>query len=400
GGVMAIQVFFFRNGSNYGSRSYFPSHDAAAAPEAVIAAFIGQFYADKFPPDHLILSHLPEEHELLAAALSLRAQFSQNAASSGDSADSAHPPKRKPRKITLEVPQRGDRKKIIDHALQNAREAHMRRLAERSSQNFLLAAVAKLFHLAKPPERIEVYDNSHTGGQNAVGAMIVAGADGFIRNAYRKFNFTAEQAHQGDDFAMMGLMLRRRFRRLVGQNPAPDMKSSDETTSNPETSSPETGTENWPDLVIIDGGAGQLTVARAVMSELGLSHIPLVAIAKGPDRNAGRERFFLPDQAPFSLPPNDPTLFYLQRLRDESHRFVIGSHRARRTKATTHSSLEDIEGIGAARRRALLRHFGSRQAITAASIEDLCQAPSINRKLATLIYEFFHPNATDEMRQI
>ena len=370
-GVMAIQVFFFRNFSNYGSRTYFPSHDPSASPESVIAAFLGQFYADKIPPNLILLSHPPEESDLIEAALSLRL----SAAESGE--ENAKTGKKSPsRKVTLAVPQRGEKRNLIDHAVKNARDAHMRRLAERASQSHLLEQVAKLFHLPKTPERIEVYDNSHTGGQNAVGAMIVAGPDGFIRNDYRKFNISREIADGGDDYAMMRHMLTRRFRKLATQNEGDKIEDAE-----------------CPDLLLIDGGAGQLGVAMAVLTELGLSHIPVVAIAKGPDRNAGRERFFMPGREPFSLKPQDPTLFYLQRLRDESHRFVIGSHRTRRSNAATHSSLEDIEGIGAARRRALLRHFGSRQAIQSASIDDLCLAPAINRKLATQIYAFFHPNA-------
>ncbi|MDI9349730.1 MAG: excinuclease ABC subunit UvrC [Candidatus Symbiobacter sp.] len=397
-GVMAIQVFFFRNGSNYGSRSYFPSHDATATPDAVMAAFIGQFYADKVPPPLILLSHMPEESELLAAALGLRAQWAESLSD----ADHAAAAQAKPRKIALVVPQRGARKKIIDHALQNAREAHLRRQSERASQLDILVKLAELFDLPQPPERIEVYDNSHTGGQNAVGAMIVAGRDGFIRNAYRKFNFTPEQANHGDDFTMMRLMLTRRFRRLVSRPDAarPDAARPDnglaETEALPDAPPLPDADASYPDLLLIDGGAGQLSVAQAVLAELGLSHIPLVAIAKGPDRHAGRERFFRPGRDAFTLPPADKTLFYLQRLRDEAHRFVIGSHRARRSKSTLHSSLEDIEGIGAARRRALLRHFGSRQAIQAASIDDLCQAPAINRKLAEIIFAFFHPSETGD----
>jgi excinuclease ABC subunit C len=332
-----------------------------AVPE-VLAAFIAQFYEDKAPPPLVLLSHEVPEQELIAEALAVRAE----------------------RKVELATPQRGDKKRIVDHAAANAREAHGRRMVEGASQRELLRRVAELFGLNTPPERIEVYDNSHISGTNAVGAMIVAGPDGFIKNAYRKFNMKAPLT-PGDDYAMMHEVLTRRFARAVredkgeGENPA------------------ETTGSSWPDLVLIDGGQGQLQVALDVVAELGVAAPPvMVGVAKGPNHGAdGREKFFTVDadgkiKPPFTLPPNDPVLFFLQRLRDESHRFVIGAHRSKRQKAIGVSPLDEIAGIGPSRKRALLHHFGSARAVGAAAMEDLLAVEGISKAVAQQVYDHFH----------
>jgi len=350
GGSTCIQVFFFRGGRNYGNRAYFPSHDKAQETEDVLSAFVAQFYENKTAPSLVLLSHEVTEHELLTEALSLRAEH----------------------KVELAVPKRGDKRRIVEHALTNAREAHGRRLAEHSSQQRLLEGVAEVFGLDAPPDRIEVYDNSHVQGAFAIGGMIVAGPEGFMKNAYRKFNIRSEDA-AGDDYAMMREVLTRRFGRALKEDP--------ERTG---------GT--WPDLVLIDGGQGQLSIARQVFDELGITDVPLVAIAKGPDRNAGREHFFMPDRAPFQMESRDPVLYFLQRLRDEAHRFAIGTHRARRAKAITKSPIDEIPGIGPARKKALLHHFGSGKAVARAGLADLEAVEGINRTVAKKIYDHFHPD--------
>jgi excinuclease ABC subunit C len=355
GGHTSIQVFFFRAGQNWGNRAYFPSHDRALAADEVLAAFIGQFYDNKPPPPLLLLSGEPAEAELLAEALSTSAG----------------------RKVTLVTPQRGDKKKLVDHALANAREALGRRLAESSTQQKLLAGVAAALGLDAPPARIEVYDNSHIQGTNAIGAMIVAGPEGFMKSAYRKFNIRGEGAapgtefRPGDDYAMMREVFTRRFQRAQKEDPE------------------RTGGQ-WPDLVLIDGGQGQLSVVEEVLMELGIDDVALVAIAKGPDRDAGRERFFIPGQAPFSLEPKDPVLYFLQRLRDEAHRFAIGTHRARRTKAISASPLDEVAGIGPARKKALLHHFGSAKAVARAGLLDLEAVEGVSKTVAKKIYDHFH----------
>ena len=355
GGHTSVQVFFFRAGQNWGNRAYFPSHDRSLATDEVLAAFIGQFYDNKPPPPLLLLSHEPAEAELLGEALSTHAG----------------------RKVTLLAPQRGDKKKLVDHAMANAREALGRRLAESSTQQKLLAGVATAFGLDAPPGRIEVYDNSHIQGTNAIGAMIVAGPEGFLKSAYRKFNIRGEGAapgtefKPGDDYAMMREVFTRRFQRAQKEDPE------------------RTGGQ-WPDLVLIDGGLGQLGVVEEVMMELGIDDVQLVSIAKGPDRNAGRERFFMPGQAPFSLEAKDPVLYFLQRLRDEAHRFAIGTHRARRTKAITVSPLDEIAGIGPSRKKALLHHFGSAKAVARAGQLDLEAVDGISTTVAKKIYDHFH----------
>ncbi len=355
GGHTSIQVFFFRAGQNWGNRAYFPSHDRALGLGEVLAAFVGQFYDNKPPPPLLLLSGEPAEAELLAEALSTAAG----------------------RKVVLSVPQRGDKKKLVDHALANAREALGRRLAESSTQQKLLAGVAAALGLDAPPARIEVYDNSHIQGTNAIGAMIVAGPEGFMKSAYRKFNIRGEGAapgtefRPGDDYAMMREVFTRRFQRAQKEDP-------------------ERTAGQWPDLVLIDGGLGQLSVVKEVFMELGIDDVPLVAIAKGPDRDAGRERFFIPGQAPFSLEPKDPVLYFLQRLRDEAHRFAIGTHRARRTKAISASPLDEVAGIGPARKKALLHHFGSAKAVARAGLLDLEAVEGVSKTVAKKIYDHFH----------
>ena len=350
GGSTCIQVFFFRGGRNYGNRAYFPSHDKAQEVEEVLASFVAQFYDNKAAPPLILISHALPETELLTEALSMRAGH----------------------KVELIEPKRGDKRRILDHALTNAREAHGRRLAEHSSQMRLLDGVAEVFGLDGPPQRIEVYDNSHVQGAFAIGAMIVAGPDGFMKNAYRKFNIQSEGA-AGDDFAMMREVFSRRFARALKEDP-------------------ERARGTWPDLVLIDGGLGQLNAVREVMAELGIDDVPLVAIAKGPDRNAGREHFFMPDRAPFQMEPRDPVLYFLQRLRDEAHRFAIGTHRAQRTKAIAKSPIDEIPGIGPARKRALLHHFGSGKAVSRAGLADLEAVEGINRTVAKKIYDHFHPD--------
>ncbi len=348
GGATCIEVFFFRGGRNYGNRAYFPSHDKAQEVEEVMSAFIAQFYDNKTAPPLILLSHTLSEPELLTEALSLRAGH----------------------KVELIEPKRGDKRRILDHALTNAREAHGRRLAERSSQARLLEGVAQAFDLDAPLQRIEVYDNSHVQGAFAIGAMIVAGPDGYMKNAYRKFNIRSPEA-AGDDYAMMREVFLRRFGRALKEDP-------------------ERSRGTWPDLVLIDGGLGQLSAVSAVMAELGIDDVPLVSIAKGPDRNAGREHFFMRDRAPFQMEARDPVLYFLQRLRDEAHRFAIGTHRAKRIKAISASPIDGIPGIGPARKRALLNHFGSGKAVSRAGLVDLEAVEGINRAVAKKIYDHFH----------
>jgi len=358
GGQTCVQVFFFRAGQNWGNRAYFPSHDRQLPLEEVLAGFLGQFYENKPPPRLILLSHRPADSALLAEALAVKAGA----------------------KVQLLVPQRGERRTIVDHALVNAREALARRLAESATQLKLLEGVAQLFGLDGAPERIEVYDNSHIQGAHPVGAMIVAGPDGFIKNAYRKFSIRGTDADAadgsapiaaGDDYGMMREVLTRRFARALKEDPARELGA-------------------WPDLVLIDGGEGQLGVAQQVLADLGIDDVPLVAIAKGPDRDAGRERFFLPGKPPMGLDSKSPVLYYLQRLRDEAHRFAIGTHRARRAKAIGASPLDEIPGIGARRKKALLHHFGSARGVARAGLADLEQTGGISKAVAKKIYDHFH----------
>jgi excinuclease ABC subunit C len=392
GGQTCVQVFFFRGGQNWGNRAYFPSHDRQLSVEEVLTSFVGQFYDNRAKPPMVLLSHRLVEQELVEEALSL----------GGES-------------VTLSVPRRGDKKKLVGRILAAAREALGRRLAESASQRQLLDGVAVAFGLDGPLNRIEVYDNSHIQGTHAVGAMIVAGPDGLIKHAYRKFTIRGGAPPQpvssgthphppfadatgpplsrragegadpritirgeagegvlgGDDYAMMREVLQRRFGRALKEDPERDR-----------------GT--WPDLVLIDGGQGQLSVALGVLEELGIDDIAIGAIAKGPDRNAGRERFFLPGRAPFSLDPRDPVLYFLQRLRDEAHRFAIGTHRAKRTKALGRSPLDEIAGIGVRRKQALLHHFGSARAVARAGLGELERVAGISKTVAKKIYDHFH----------
>lgn len=348
-GQTCIQVFFFRGGRNYGNRAYYPRHDKAVDLDEVLTAFIGQFYEDKQPPRVVLLSHQVPEHELLSAALTVRAD----------------------RKVVVSHPVRGARRKLVQHALDNARDALQRRLAEKATNQELLEKTAELFGLDSSPARIEVYDNSHVGGQHAIGAMIVAGPDGFIKGAYRKFNMKGDGYTPGDDYAMMREMLTRRFSRAIKEDP-------DRTAG------------QWPDLILIDGGQGQLSAAAGALEELGVDDVAIAAIAKGPDRDAGRERFFTADRRPFSLPPQDALLYYLQRLRDEAHRFAIGTHRAKRSKAITSSPLDEIPGVGAKRKRALLTHFGSARAVARAGLKDLKEVDGISGSIAGTVYDHFH----------
>jgi len=348
-GQSCVQVFFIRGGRNYGNRSFFPANTKGDEPGAVLSAFIAQFYDDKPPPPQILLNHAPEEQELLAEALSVKAG----------------------RKVSLLVPQRGEKHDVVLHAATNAREALERKLAETAGQGKLLAAVAELFGLPETPKRIETYDNSHIMGTNAYGVMVVAGPEGFNKSAYRKFGIKSAIT-PGDDFGMMREVLTRRFGRALAEDP--DRES-----------------ESWPDLVLIDGGAGQLSAAKAVMAELGLEDILLVGIAKGPDRDAGREWFYMEGREPFQLPPRDPVLYFLQRLRDEAHRFAITTHRNARSKKITTSELDEIPGIGAARKKALLLHFGSAREVKGAGLKDLEAVDGINRATARAVYAFFHP---------
>jgi excinuclease ABC subunit C len=353
-GQSCVQVFFIRGGRNNGNRSFFPAHAKAEEPGDVLSAFIAQFYDDKPVPPLLLLSHEPAEQELLCEALSLKAE----------------------RKISLLVPQRGEKHEVVAHAQTNAREALERKLAESAGQGKLLTAVAELFGLEGMPARIETYDNSHIMGTSAYGVMVAAGPEGFLKSAYRKYAIKSAIT-PGDDFGMMREVLHRRFGRALAEHPDRD------------------GAE-WPDLVLIDGGAGQLTAAAGIMAELGLADIPLVAIAKGPDRDAGREWFYTAGREAFQLPPRDPVLYFLQRLRDEAHRFAITTHRNARTKKITTSELDDVPGIGAARKRALLMHFGSARGVKGAGLKDLEAVGGINRATARAVYAHFHPGVRME----
>ncbi|MBT3909587.1 MAG: excinuclease ABC subunit UvrC [Rhodospirillaceae bacterium] len=361
GGATCIQVFFFRSGANFGNRAYFPSHAREDDLPTVLEAFVGQFYARTPPPGRILLSDPIPNVDLVTRALCVRAD----------------------RKVELSVPKRGDKRKLMDHALVNAKEALDRRMAESASQRRLLEGLAERFGLDGPPNRIEVYDNSHVSGTRAVGAMIVAGPEGFNRSSYRKFNIRgARDPHRdegpdngyapGDDYAMMHEVLTRRFSRALKEDP-------DRTDG------------QWPDLVLVDGGKGQLGIALEVFQELGIEDVDLAAIAKGPDRNAGRERIFLPGAvSPITLQTRDPVSYFLQRIRDEAHRFAIGAHRTRRSKAIGKSVLDDIPGVGARRKKALLHHFGDSKSVAQAGKSDLAAVEGISKSLAAKVYDWFH----------
>ncbi len=398
-GQTCIQIFFFRAGRNYGNRAYYPGHDKSLDAGTVLTAFVSQFYENKPVPRKLLVSHPLAEEPLIAEALSVSAGH----------------------RVEILTPRRGAKKKLVDNASRNAQESLARRLAESNSQRRLLESVAEIFGLDGPPARIEVYDNSHIQGASAYGAMIVAGPEGFIKNAYRKFRIKGQtdsgaatkdvegpegdpekttpnpeardqawraqdeletadlsssstDAQGGDDYAMMREVLTRRFSRALREDP-------------------ERESEQWPELILLDGGRGQLGVGLEVLAELGLDDLPIAAVAKGPDRNAGRERIFQPDSAPLLLQPRDPVLYYIQRLRDEAHRFAIGTHRAGRSKGRLRSTLDDIPGVGAKRKRALLHHFGSAAAVARAGLTDLESVSGINRAIARQIYDHFNASS-------
>jgi excinuclease ABC subunit C len=358
GGYSCVEVFFFRTGQNWGNRAYFPRAEKSFTPEEVLASFLAQFYDDKPPPKLILLSHEIEESALLADALAVKAAY----------------------KVEVSTPKRGEKKELIAHALTNAREALGRKLSDTATQGRLLEGMIKTLGLPHAPKRIEVYDNSHIQGTNAVGAMIVAGPDGFIKNQYRKFNIKSEGLTPGDDYAMMREVLERRFKRLLKppEGDAAQVKADDDSFP------------QWPDLVIIDGGRGQLNAAREIFKTLGLTQVALLAVAKGPDRDAGRETLFMPDREAIKLEPRDPVLYFIQRLRDEAHRFVIGSHRKLRKKDIREAGLQEIPGIGPSRKRALLHHFGTLKEIERASIADLGKVPGVSAESARKIFEFFH----------
>ncbi len=437
-GHFCVEAFFFRNFQNWGNRAYFPKADPALSDAEVLGAFLAQFYDDKPTPKLILLSHEIEEQELLREALSARSGM----------------------RLEIIAPKRGEKRDLVAHASRNAAEALARRLADTSSQEKLLAAAGAAFGLDKAPRRIEVYDNSHIMGTNAIGAVIVAGPQGFMKTHYRTFNIKSEELTPGDDYAMMREVLKRRFTRLVKENPrdtapppaADEASVSASASTQPvpaaaPTSGPEvpaldasdlpprpldppptqfskrrlgaddsavyatqvTGTSSastapatptdpdafpaWPDLVVIDGGRGQLQAALTTLSEAGAADVPVVAIAKGPDRNAGRETFHVPGREPFRLEPRDPALYFMQRLRDEAHRFAIGTHRAKRSRELVKSPLDEIGGVGPRRKRALLLHFGTLKAIERASLDDLAHTPGVNEATAKAVYDFFHPNA-------
>lgn len=365
GGQNCIEVFFFRTGQNWGNRAYFPKADPSLEASEVLGAFLAQFYDDKPCPRSILLSHPVEEQQLLEEALSARTG----------------------RKVVISIPQRGEKKEMTDNALQNAREALGRRLAETSTQARLLQGLAETFGLEKAPRRIEVYDNSHIMGTNAVGAMIVTGPEGFVKNQYRKFNIRSTDITPGDDFGMMREVMQRRFSRLLKDHDGPeDFPSEDENALESEFPA-------WPDLILIDGGQGQMTSVRQILAELNITdRVTAIGIAKGVDRDAGRERFFVQGREPFTLPIRDPVLYFVQRMRDEAHRFAIGSHRARRKKEMIKNPLDEIAGIGPGRKRALLHHFGTAKAVSRAAIEDLMAVDGISERVAKLIYGHFHEN--------
>ncbi len=406
GGQSCMQVFFYRSGQNWGTKAFYPKHERDATPEEIVAAFLVQFYDERPPPKLILTSHEPAQIELIEDALALRAD----------------------RKIEVRKPSRGGKRELVVQALNNAREALSRKLAETASQARLLEEVRKVFDLPETPKRIEAYDNSHIQGSNAVGGMIVAGPEGFEKNQYRKFNIKDSDIEPGDDYGMMREVMRRRFSRLMKEaGITADGVSEDSTndragagaSANADNSTEQTSTSdhagagasadadnsteqsrrdklksspNYPDLVLIDGGLGQLHAVMETLQELGLSHhdVTLVSIAKGPDRNAGREKFFRPDKAPFMLPETAPVLYYLQRLRDEVHRWAIGAHRTRRSADIRKNPLDEIEGIGPARKKALLHRFGSAKAIARAKLSDIATVDGVSQALAERIYNYFH----------
>nr|WP_259444688.1 excinuclease ABC subunit UvrC [Neotabrizicola shimadae] len=349
GGQACVQVFFIRAHQSWGNRDFYPKTGAGADEPEIMEAFLSQFYDDKDPPRLILLSHPVENEDLVAQLLADRAG----------------------RKVELAVPQRGEKAELVENAARNARESLARRMAESSTQNKLLAGLAEAFDLDAPPQRIEIYDNSHIQGTNAVGGMVVAGPEGFLKSQYRKFNIKGEAGAQGDDFGMMKEVLTRRFERLLKEDP-------------------ERKSDAWPDLLLIDGGQGQVSAVGEILAELGVDDVPFVGVAKGIDRDAGKEEFHRLGEPPFALPRNDPVLYFVQRLRDEAHRWAIGAHRAKRAKATTVTTLDDIPGVGSTRKRALLAHFGSAKAVSRAGVEDLKAVDGISETLAQAIHDFYH----------
>jgi excinuclease ABC subunit C len=365
-GLTCIQVFFFRAGQNWGNQAYFPKADPQLTGAEVLNAFLAQFYDDKPVPRQILLSETIEEQDLLALALSEKAG----------------------QKIVILVPQRGEKKDLTDHVLSNAREAHGRKLAETASQERLLRGFAETFGLTAVPRRIEIYDNSHIMGTNAVGGMVVAGPEGFVKGQYRKFNIKSTDITPGDDFGMMREVMTRRFSRLLKEEGMPDRTAR----PSPEDAA-DAGFPVWPDVILIDGGQGQMSAVRKILDELGIREVvTAIGVAKGVDRDAGRERFFADGRSDFSLPPRDPVLYFVQRLRDEAHRFAIGSHRARRKKEMVKNPLDEISGIGPTRKRALLQHFGTAKAVSRAGISDLMAVEGISEGVAKHIYNHFHEN--------
>ncbi|MGO6680754.1 excinuclease ABC subunit UvrC [Rhizobium leguminosarum] len=367
GGISCIQVFFFRTGQNWGNRAYFPKADPQLSSAEVLNSFLAQFYDDKPVPKQIMLSQTVEELELLAAALSEKAGH----------------------KVSILVPQRGEKRDLVDHVVGNAREAHGRKLAETASQSRLLEGFKETFGLAYAPQRIEIYDNSHIMGTNAVGGMVVAGPEGFVKNQYRKFNIKSTDITPGDDFGMMKEVMTRRFSRLIKEEGIPDRTAQVATPDAADMPFP-----TWPDVILIDGGQGQMTAVRAILAELGITDsVMAIGIAKGVDREAGRERFFPPGRESFTLPPRDPVLYFVQRMRDEAHRFAIGSHRARRKKEMIKNPLDEIGGIGPSRKRALLQHFGTAKAVSRAALSDLMAVEGISEAVAKQVYNHFHDDA-------
>ncbi|WP_040489907.1 excinuclease ABC subunit UvrC [Fulvimarina pelagi] len=374
GGLTCVQVFFFRTGQNWGNRAYFPKADPSLEPDAVLGAFIAQFYDDK-PAPRLILSQVKLDDEaLLAEALAIKAE----------------------RKVRIEKPARGAKRDLVDHAASNAKEALGRKLAETSSQARLLEGLKETFSLERTPRRIEVFDNSHIMGTNAIGAMIVAGPEGFVKNQYRKFNIKSTEITPGDDFGMMKEVMTRRFSRLIKDHADEMPGAKPEPAPDTEIDEPEdladTPFPAWPDLVLIDGGKGQMSAVRSILEELGIADkVMTIGVAKGVDREAGRERF-IQGAKDFSLPPRDPVLYFVQRMRDEAHRFAIGTHRAKRKKEMIKNPLDEIAGIGPTRKRALLQHFGTAKAVSRAGLPDLRAVDGISETIAKLVYDHFHEN--------
>ena len=349
GGQACVQVFFIRGNQSWGNRDFYPKLNGVESPDEVMQAFLAQFYDGKVPPRMILLSHGIEDPDLMTEALSEKAG----------------------RKVTLGVPQRGEKAELVENALRNARESLARRMSESAAQARLLEGLAEAFDLPEAPQRIEIYDNSHIQGTNAVGGMVVAGPEGWIKSQYRKFNIKGTEIPPGDDFGMMKEVLTRRFARLLKEDP-------------------DRQTEAWPDLLLIDGGAGQVSAVHEIMAEMGVEDIPMVGVAKGEDRDHGKEEFHRPGQRPFALRMNDPVLYFIQRLRDEAHRWAIGTHRAKRAKSVMANPLDEIAGVGAARKRALLSHFGSAKAVSRAGLADLMAVDGISEALAQKILDHFH----------